>query len=142
MDHPFTIKRGVVCIHYKDSLVVKMINLLLIRMLWKITLEDILISKSGVQTLNIFFLVLNSYLSILKALSLTVVLDEYNTRSRSWWAFNINKPEGMQLDAQSPSYGVQQLVTEPTHILPNSSSSMDLIFTDQPSMVFNSFSSC
>ena len=75
-------------------------------------------------------------------LNLTVVLDQYNTRSRSWWAFNINKPEGMQLDALSPSYGVQQLVTEPTHILTNSSSSMDLIFTDQPSMVFNSFSSC
>ena len=27
MDHPFNIKRGVVSIHYKESLVVKMINI-------------------------------------------------------------------------------------------------------------------
>ena len=31
----------------------------------------------------------------------------------------------------------EQLISEPTHILQNSSSSIDLIFTDQPSLVIN-----
>ena len=29
----------------------------------------------------------------------TVLLDDYNARSRSWWASNTNTPECMQLDA-------------------------------------------
>ena len=43
----------------------------------------------------------------------------------------------MQLDALTSSYGLQQLVNEPTHI-PSSSSCIDLIVTDQPSLVVSS----
>ena len=44
----------------------------------------------------------------------------------------------MQIDALTSSYGLQQLVNEPTYILPSSSSYIDLIFTDQPSLVVSS----
>ena len=44
----------------------------------------------------------------------------------------------MQLDALISSYGLQQLVNEATHILPSSSSCIELIFTDQPSLVVSS----
>ena len=44
----------------------------------------------------------------------------------------------MQLDALTSSYVLQQLVNEPTHILLNSSSCADMIFTDQPCLVVNS----
>ena len=35
-------------------------------------------------------------------------------------------------------YGLHQLMSDPTHILPNSSSFIDLIFTDQPNLVVDS----
>ena len=36
------------------------------------------------------------------------------------------------------SYGFKQLISEPTHLLPRSSSCIDLIFTNQPNMIINS----
>ena len=79
MDHPLNTKRGGACKYYKESLVVKMINI--------------------------------SYLQ---------------------------KFLGMQLDALTSSYCLQQLVIEPIHLLPSSSSCIDLIFTEQPSLVVSS----
>ena len=35
-------------------------------------------------------------------------------------------------------HGLQQLISEPTHLLPNSLSCIDLIFTDQPNLVVDS----
>ena len=43
--------------------------------------------------------------------------------------------EGTKIDAVTSSYGLQQLISQPTHLLANSSSCIDLIFTDQPSLV-------
>ena len=45
---------------------------------------------------------------------------------------------GYLIDALASSYSLQQLVNEPTHILPSSSSCIDLIFPDQPSLVVSS----
>ena len=67
----------------------------------------------------------------------TILIGDYNAHSRSWWPSDTNTPEGMQLDALTSSYGLQQLVNEPTHI-PSSSSCIDLIVTDQPSLVVSS----
>ena len=36
------------------------------------------------------------------------------------------------------SYGFTQIISEATHILPNSSSCIDLLFTNQPNMITNS----
>ena len=68
----------------------------------------------------------------------TVLLADYIACSRSWWASDTNTPDGMQLDALTLPYGLQQLVKEPTDKLPSSSSCIDLINTDQPSLVVNS----
>ena len=42
------------------------------------------------------------------------------------------------IESLSCFYGYIQLIKDSTHILPNSSSSIDLIFTDQPNMITNS----
>ena len=68
----------------------------------------------------------------------TVLLGDYNAHSRPWWASDTNIPEGMQPDALTSSYSLQQLINEPTHILPSSPSCIDLIFTNQPSLVVSS----
>ena len=44
----------------------------------------------------------------------------------------------LSLDSDWVHYGLHQLTSDPTHILPNSSSWIDLIFTDQPNLVTDS----
>ena len=43
--------------------------------------------------------------------------------------------ERTHIDAHALSYGHQQIIFQRTHIHPNSSSGIDLIFTNQPNLV-------
>ena len=62
--------------------------------------------------------------------SLTVVLGEFNAVQKSWWSENIISSEGSQIEILTTIYGLRQLICDPTHVLPNPSSCIDLIFTD------------
>ena len=42
------------------------------------------------------------------------------------------------LKSLSAFYGLSRIISDPTHILPNSSSCIDLIFTNQPNLVAES----
>ena len=44
----------------------------------------------------------------------------------------------ISIENLTSSYGFKQLISEPTHLLPMSSSFIDLILTNQPNMVMNS----
>ena len=68
-------------------------------------------------------------------LDFSIILGDLNARSKSWWKSDIDTIEGTKIDAVTSSYGLQQLVSEPMHLLANFSSCIDLIFTDQPSLV-------
>ena len=46
--------------------------------------------------------------------------------------------EGPQIESLTMSYGLQQLIFDPTHLLSNSSSCIDLIFMDQPNLIVDS----
>ena len=46
--------------------------------------------------------------------------------------------EGSKLFSLTSSNGFSQLINEPTHIQPNSSSCIDLTLTDQPNLSMNS----
>ena len=46
--------------------------------------------------------------------------------------------EGTRLDFLVSSHGFHQLISEPTHVLRNLLSCIELIFTDQPSLVVHS----
>ena len=67
-----------------------------------------------------------------------VILGDFNAKSKSLWNEDITSNEGSQIDSLATIYGLQQLVSDPTHILPNSSTCTDLIFTDQPNLVVGS----
>ena len=150
MDDPLNTKRGGVCIYYKESSVVKMINISYLQefLLCEVMIHNIrgciaLIYRFPSQNSSEFQHFLSDFEQLLINIegfkpNFTVLLGDYNARSRSWWASDTNTPEGMQLDALTSSYGLQQLVNEPTDLLPSSSSCTDLIFTDQPSLVVNS----
>ena len=66
--------------------------------------------------------------------SFVVTLGDFNAKSKSWWNEDITSNEGSQIDSLATNYGLQQLISDPTQILPNSSTCIDLIFTDQPDL--------
>ena len=67
----------------------------------------------------------------------TLILGNFNAKSSSWWKEDRTTTEGSQLEALTSLHNFHQLISEPTHILPNSNSCIDLIFTDQPNLAVN-----
>ena len=63
---------------------------------------------------------------------------DFNSKCSSWWSNDINTTEGLNLFSLMSSSGFSQLIHEPTHIQGNSSSFIDLVFTDQPNFSVNS----
>ena len=70
--------------------------------------------------------------------SFVIILGDFNAKSSSWYANDITSNEGFNIENITSFYGFCQLISSPTHILPTSSSCIDLIFTDQPSIILNS----
>ena len=69
---------------------------------------------------------------------LITVLGDFHAKSSNWYSDDSSSNEGIQIDSIASYYGLHQLISEPTHILPNSSSCIDLIFTSQPNLVVQS----
>ena len=66
---------------------------------------------------------------------MTIVLGDFNAKSNNWCKCDITSLEGSKIDTIANSYGLNQLIQEPTHILNLSSSCIDLILTSQPNLV-------
>ena len=97
------------------------------------------LSKSKSRWIWIFCSILENLLGDgrNKGPTFTILLGDFNARSKSWWVHDIANNEGTQTEFISSLYGFSQLISEPTHILQNSSSCIDLTFTDQPNVVIN-----
>ena len=67
-----------------------------------------------------------------------LITGNFNGRSTDWWKNDLSPSEGTQVDLLTTSYGLSQIFSNPTHILSNSSSCIDLIFTNQPNLVTES----
>ena len=149
-DHPDDIKRGEVCLYFKKSLTLRKIELshinecLLCEVNVKGQVGFIIVSyRSPSQTTTQF----DDFLSNFKKLfddvqilqpAFTVILGDFSARSKSWWSGDSTTMEGTRLDSLVSTHGFHQLISESTHILRNSLSCIDLIFTDQPSLVVDS----
>ena len=64
-----------------------------------------------------------------------LITGDFNVRSSNWWKNDLSMSEVTQVDSLTTSYSLSQIISDPTHILPNSSSCIDLIFTNQPNLV-------
>ena len=69
---------------------------------------------------------------------LIVVLGDFNTKMQAWYQNNITTFEGCKIDIETSKFGLSQIIEEPTHILSNSASCIDLTFTSQPNIVMHS----
>ena len=67
----------------------------------------------------------------------TVILGDFNARSSTWWSNDITNINDTLIDSFTTTYGFKQLISDVTHILPQSTSCIDLIFTDQPNYIID-----
>ena len=73
-----------------------------------------------------------------KTLFSPIVLGDFRARSKCWWSLDKQSKEGDSLFLISSISGYTQLTNSATHITGNSSSCVDLIFTQQPNLVTSS----
>ena len=149
-DHPNNIKKGGVCIYYKESLPARVISLpylrepLLLEMTYnnKKVIVPVIYCSPG-QNNSEFDLFLPNFEKLLSDIKertqfLSEITGDFSARSSSWWPKDIDATEGSKLFSLTSSDGFPQSINDPTHIQTSSSSCIDLIFTNQPNLSVNS----
>ena len=66
------------------------------------------------------------------------MIGDFNGKSKDWDSIDRTSFECSELDFLAPQFGLSKIIKEPRHILGNSRSCIDLIFTSQPNMVIDS----
>ena len=69
---------------------------------------------------------------------LTVVIGDFNVKSHNWYNCGKTTASGAKLEIITSHYGLTQIINEPTYILEDASSCIDLIFISQPNMILDS----
>ena len=127
-DHPNNIKRGGVCIYYKESLPVSIKTLpyfketIFFEMIYnnkKVIVSVIYRSLSQNNCeLDLFLTNFNHLLSEIDKgkPSLAVITGEFTARSPAWWTKDVYTTEGSKLFSLRSSNGLSQLISEPKHI--------------------------
>ena len=154
-DHPTDSKRGGVCIYYRDHLGLESRPELT-------TLDECLVfeTKTGAnriflcicyrspsQTSDEFELFSRKWEETIINIyncspSAAVFLGDFNVKNSDWWNGDNTDPEGMKIQNIAIQHGLQQLIDGPTHILPDSSSCIDLIFSSANHLILVSFPLC
>ena len=98
--------------------------------------------RSPSQTSNKFDSFINNFDKLVidiysRKAGFILVIGDFNTKSYNRSINDTTTPEGAQLDSITYLYGMKQLNSEPTHILQESSSCIDLIFTSKPITVMD-----
>ena len=149
-DHPFNNKRGDVCIFYRTTLPLRVLNISYLSecITFEISIGNqvchlIHLYRSPSQVQEAFQTFISNLKLSLDALLcgnlfLTVKIGDFNAKSKDWCSIDITSFEGSELDFLTSQFGLSQIIEEPTHILHNSRSCIDLIFTSQPNMVIDS----
>ena len=69
---------------------------------------------------------------------LILVLGKFNIKSKNWYINDKTTAEGEKIVFVTTQYGLQQITNEPTHVLENSSSCIDFIFTSHLNLIVDS----
>ena len=69
---------------------------------------------------------------------LTVLIGDFNAKSRRWCSQDSSNFEGITIENVTSQFGLSQIIKEATHILEPSSSCIDLIHTAHPNLVVES----
>ena len=140
-DHPLNIKRGGNCIFYKESLPIKFLS---ISNLSECLISEILYNnrkcimgslyRSPSHNNEEFNFFMREFETILENISdpgnpnLIFVVGDFNAKLSNWKTDDPDTHEGIEIDSLTSSYGLTQIISSPTHILPNSSTCIDPFF--------------
>ena len=69
---------------------------------------------------------------------LIVKLGNLNIKSKNWYIDDKTTTEGAKIEFITSKYWLHQIINEPTYVLENSSSCIDLIFTSQINLIVDS----
>ena len=69
---------------------------------------------------------------------LFVVQGDFNFKTKNWYINDKTTTEGAKMEFLASQYRPSQMINEPTHVLENSSSCIDLSFTSKPNFVLDS----
>ena len=148
-DHPSNTKRGGVCIYHKESRGACLVKLSFPSqcIVSEVFLQKFkgyigVVYRSPSQDNIEFESFLSDFDELLSKTAssnslFTIILDDVNATSSTWWKEDKTTTEGTHLEALTSLHNFDQLISEPTHKLSNSSSCIDLIFTCQPNLVGN-----
>ena len=67
-----------------------------------------------------------------------IITGDFNCRSTQWWENDLENNEGKLFEPFTSDLGLHQLISEPTHLMGDAKSCIDLVFTDQPNLVIES----
>ena len=70
--------------------------------------------------------------------SFIIILDGFNDRSSVWCSGDKFKYEGVKIESLAAMHVFHRVIAQPTHLLPQTSPCIDLIFTDQPNLIVDS----
>ena len=150
VDHPSDVKRGGVCIYYKTMLPLKVLTT---NFLWECINFEVSIGNKICRFIHLYrtpsqpqdefhdFLTnleINLEDSFNSNPFLTTVIGDFHAKSKNWSEGDRSTIKGSKIEFLTSPFGPSQIIKEPTHILENSSSCIDLIFTTQPNMVLES----
>ena len=64
-----------------------------------------------------------------------IALGDFSSKSSNWYNKDITSDEGKKIETVTSQNGLHQEINEPTQILNNSSSCIDLILHSQPNLL-------
>ena len=147
VDHPSDVKRGGVCI-YQKTLKVLSTNFLLECINFEVSIRNnkyrfVHLYRTPNQTQNEFHVFLtkvemNLDHSFNSNPFVTTVIGDSNAKSNKWSEDDRSTNEGSKTNFLTSKFGLSQIIKEPTHILENPSSGIDLIFSTQTILVLDS----
>ena len=149
-DHPSNTKRGGVCLYCKNNLPLRVINIGYLNecLTLELTIGDkfcnfVVLYRSPSQSQDDFETFSSNFEMTLDILAqknpfLMTTIGDFNAKSKNWYSQDKTSFEGKTIESVTSQFGLYQLINEPTHLLENSSSCIDLIFTSQQNLVVGS----
>ena len=149
-DHPANTKRRRVCLYYKTCLPLRVLDIQYLNeyINFELKIGDklctfVALYRSPSQLLDNFETFIDNFELNLETLSrknpfLLVAIGDFNAKSKVWYCNDNTTDQGKALENVTSQFGLHQVIKEPTHILHNSSSCIDLIFGSQPNLIIES----
>ena len=137
-DHPSNTKRGGVCLYYKNYLPLRVLNISYLKecLNFELKIGDkscnvIALYRPPSQSQDDFKTFSDNFQMTLKTLAqkgffLTTIIGDFNAKSCNWYSHDKTNFEGSTIESITSQFGLHQLINEPTHLLQNSSSCIDL----------------